>query len=138
MSEPPAAGRHGPRLSRREYERGIIALHEQPGLSGAQIRRAELELAIDHRLGTAFPADRREALWRIQQRLPDGPLGLIASWVTGWLSRPWLERRTARTARHLVASWATVLDAQELRDFLGERDSEDPGKDDGAVPGRVR
>lgn len=120
MPDSAPAGLHGRRLTMREYEAGIVALHERGTLSDEQIRRCELDLAVDLRLGVDFPRERRELLWQMQQRVGSRPWDLVGSWVAGLLSRRWLERRGARAAQRLVQIYATVLDPQELRDFLGE------------------
>src|ERR1700751_5032781 len=65
---------YGPRLTDDEYETKIVQLHR--GLppmptkeQDRELRRRELELAIDHRRGCDFPPERREALWAIKQRM---------------------------------------------------------------------
>lgn len=104
----------------REYEAGIIALHSQEGMRDRQIQRGELDLSIDLRLGVDFPAERRDALWQVHQRLETGPLSMLRAWVTGLLSRRKLEQHGTQAAQQLMTSYASVLDPQELRDFLGD------------------
>ncbi|HME73405.1 MAG TPA: hypothetical protein VKM54_26610 [Myxococcota bacterium] len=65
---------YGRRLSDEQYDRRIVELYtDQPEAPSKQqqewLRRQELELAIDHRLGVEFPRARRDALWMIQQRV---------------------------------------------------------------------
>jgi hypothetical protein len=65
---------HGPRLTDEEYEKRIIELHRDlPPMptkdQDREVRRLELDLAIDHRLGRDFPRERRDALWAVQQRV---------------------------------------------------------------------
>ena len=60
---------YGPRLSNEEYDRRILSLYRSlPPLPShdqdTEVRRQELNLAIDHRLGRGFPEERRSALWR--------------------------------------------------------------------------
>lgn len=104
----------------REYEARIVALHSQEGMSDRQIRRRELDLSVDLRLGIDFPTERRDALWRVHQRMETGPLGVLRAWAIGMLSRRKLEQHGAQTAQHLMTGYATVLDPQELCDFLGD------------------
>src|SRR5215470_11283353 len=64
---------YGPRLTDEEYEKRIISLYRDlPPLPSPdqdrEVRRQELNLAIDHRLGRDFPEERRSALWTAQQR----------------------------------------------------------------------
>ena len=61
---PPPVPDHGPKLSAEAYERRIVALYaDGPAMpdrdEDLRLRRAEFELAVDHRLGTAFPPERR-------------------------------------------------------------------------------
>src|SRR5689334_12033573 len=65
---------YGPVLSDEEYERRIFELyHALPEMPSAEaereLRRRELDILVDHRLGSLFPADRREALWAAQQAI---------------------------------------------------------------------
>lgn len=69
MTEP-----YGRKIDAQEYKQRVIALYEMPPTKpykskSANFRRHELDLTIDHRLGVDFPIERREALWRAQQRL---------------------------------------------------------------------
>jgi len=116
-SPPAPAPDHGPKLSAEEYERRIVALYaEGPAMPDCdedlRLRRAEFELAVDHRLGTAFPPDRRERLWAAQQSVDRHRVwhlfkGLFAR---GDCSDP--------LAHALIAACARELDAEELRAYL--------------------
>ena len=108
---------HGPKLSAEEYERRIVALYaDGPAMPGRdedlRLRRAEFELAVDHRLGTAFPPERRERLWAAQESVAQHRLwhlfkGLFAP---GDRSDP--------LTHALIAACARELDAGELRAYL--------------------
>jgi hypothetical protein len=109
-------------LTQREYERAVVALQ---GTASAHpgdddfIRRRELDLNIDYRLGTAFPPDRREALWRIQQRVEQRRLRLAASWLAAMLTPRLLLGRANRIARFVVDEYAKVLTPDELEAYFG-------------------
>lgn len=65
---------YGPCLTNEEYLQRIVALQEaQPEMpTKAQEResmRQQLELAIDRRLGTRFPQEKRDALHAARERL---------------------------------------------------------------------
>lgn len=123
---------HGPRLSDAEYERRIVALHAgraplpTPDEDRA-LRRAELDLAIDHRLGAAFPPERREALWAVRERIERQRLKLGLAWA----ARKLMPRALARGATGLVdamaAAYAEVLSPAELQSFLGLQPGQRPG-----------
>ena len=115
---PPPTADHGPKLSAEEFERRIVALYaDGPAMPDAaedlRLRRAEFELAVDHRLGMTFPAERRERLWAAQQRVDRRRFwhlfkGLFAR--DGDIAAP--------LTRALVAACARELDEAELRDYL--------------------
>lgn len=107
---------HGPRLSDEEYDRRIVELHEgQPPMptpeQDREIRRRELDLAVDHRLGIRFPQDRRDALWHIQERSEKKRLRLAFHLL--------LRRAAQHRADFLVREFATVLTGPELDAFFG-------------------
>lgn len=114
---PPPVPDHGPKLSAEEYERRIVALYaDGPPMpdrdEDLRLRRAEFELAVDHRLGTAFPPERRERLWAAQESVVQHRLwhlvkGLFAA---GDRSDP--------LTHALIAACARELDAGELRAYL--------------------
>lgn len=112
-------GRH---LDDREYEQRIVALHdsESPRLSKSQqtaLRRQELELTIDYKLGLDFPAERREALWLAQQRVhrKQIPVALLAFARKAMGSKKSVE---APLVRLLTREYGKVLTASELRTML--------------------
>lgn len=114
---------HGPRLSTAEYERRIVALHAgrspmpTPDEDRA-LRRAELDLAIDHRLGTQFPRERREALWAVRQRVERQRLRLGLAHAARQLLPGALARGAARVVGAMERAYAEVLSPEELKRFL--------------------
>lgn len=114
---------NGPRISEREYEKSIVELYS--GLppkpdkrTQEQLRRRELDLTIDYRLGQNFPQERRKTLWSIQQRVERKRGRLMIFWLLRILSHVWLEKRTAGLARYLVDEYARVLTPEELDAFF--------------------
>jgi hypothetical protein len=117
-ADPPSAAEHGPKLSAEEYERRIVALHaDGPAMPDREeelrLRRAEFDLTIDHRLGEAFPVERRERLWAAQQGVDRRRAwhlfkGLFAR--SGDPSEP--------ITRALIDAYANELDTTELRDYF--------------------
>jgi hypothetical protein len=123
--------KYGRRLSDDEYEGKVIELHR--GLppmptkeKDEEVRRAELNLAIDHRLGCDFPPERREALWTIQQRVEKRRLRLAFKYFL----RRFLPKKIARDAQglagYMVDEYAKVLSEAELQSFFGLRKGERP------------
>jgi hypothetical protein len=122
---------HGPRLSHEEYVRGVYALQE--GLpatpSAAQekaLERAEFDLRVDHRLGTGFPAERREALWSVHERAGRRRFWLMLKYLARRF-RPWHPAEEgAGLAQHLVDAYAEVLSRAELVALFGQEEVENP------------
>jgi hypothetical protein len=122
---------HGPVLSDAEYERRIVRLYEdmpaKPSKEfDAHIRRRELDLQIDHRLGCLFPPERRDALWEAQQRVESRRLRLaIVSLTRAVLPRN-LGRGASRLAGFAVDEYAKVLSPEELQRFVAPGDGAKP------------
>jgi hypothetical protein len=128
LNSPPA---HGVRLSGEEYERRVIALHvglppDPPKERQRQLRRAELDLAIDHRLGRDFPLERRRALWEIQEQVERRRKRLVFRLLLSLVRTGSLERAANRLARNTVAAYGRVLTPAELDAFFGEAEARDP------------
>ncbi|MFA5826559.1 MAG: hypothetical protein WC825_11405 [Gallionellaceae bacterium] len=122
---------HGSRLSDREYEKRIVALHSglPPSLTKEEetkLRRRELNLTIDHRLGQDFPQQRREALWAVQQRVEKKRFRLIFYWLFHFITYKWLYARANKLAEYLVDEYAKVLTKDELQAFFGLGENERP------------
>jgi hypothetical protein len=116
---------HGPRLTDEEYDRKVVELYR--GLppvptreQDTRIRRQELELAIDHRLGKDFPRDRRDALWVIQQRVERRRKRLMFRHLVRSLLPGGVSRGANRLAGYLVDEYAKELNQAELKSFFGE------------------
>lgn len=115
---PPKVLEHGPRLSVEEYERRVVALHEGgPAMptrdEDLRLRRAEFELAVDHRLGVKFPAVRRERLWAAQQRMERRKLWHLLKGLATPGGHP-----SDPLTRAWVAACADVLDPVELQAYF--------------------
>ncbi len=131
-SDPPAEIGHGPRLSGEEYDRKVVQLHTgasplPQAEEDRELRRAALDLAIDHRLGQDFPEERREALWKVQQKVERRRLWLAAKYLLGRLfgrRRPPVEGAD-QLAGWMVEHFAEVLDRRELESFFGP-EAEEP------------
>src|SRR5579871_1191275 len=122
---------YGPRLSAAEYERQIINLYRNlpPLPSSAQdreVRRRELELAIDHRLGRGFPEERRSALWAVQQRIEKKRLRLGIKYLLRRLAAKVFVRDAQLLAGYAAEEYAKVLSPSELKSFLDLKENERP------------
>ena len=117
--------RHGPRLSRDEYERRIVDLYGQAPAAPdrnqqADLSRRELDLMIDYRLGLNFPSDRRDALQRLRRKT-ETSLGRSALFL---MCRVLLRMRMKRLSRILLRDYRKVLSEPEFRAFFDLRDDE--------------
>jgi hypothetical protein len=122
---------HGPRLSDDEYEKRIIELHRgrtpMPTMDqDREIRRLELELAIDHRLGRDFPQERREALWAIKERVEKRRLWLGAKFLVKKLFAKNINREAQGLAAYMVDEYSKVLTKDEVQSFFGLKEGERP------------
>jgi hypothetical protein len=122
---------YGPRLTDAEYEKQIVSLYRglPPMPSPEQdraIRRQELNLAIDHRLGRAFPEERRSALWAAQQRVDKKRLRLAMKYFLHRLVTKLLVRQAQSLAGYAAEEYAKVLSPEELRRFLDLKEGEPP------------
>jgi hypothetical protein len=125
-------GRYGPRLTGEEYDRRIVALHsELPPIPSREqdrrVRRASLNLAIDHRLGRNFPRDRRDALWKVQERLDRKRIKLMGTYLLKRLFRQTLAPEARGLAGYVIDQYATVLDSSDLESFFGTEELHNPG-----------
>jgi hypothetical protein len=73
------------------------------------VRRSELELAIDHRLGVEFPRERRDALWAIHERVQRRRGRLLLWHLVSRIMPGVLERRATRLAGFLTSEYGKVL-----------------------------
>ena len=122
---------HGPRLTVEEYERKIIELHSGLPLmptkdQDRQVRQMELNLAIDHRLGRDFPPERREALWKIQQRVEKKRLWLALKYPFRRFLAKSLAWDAQGLAGFLVDEYAKVLTQSELKSFFDLQEGQRP------------
>jgi hypothetical protein len=91
-----------------------------------EIRRAELDLAIDHRLGRDFPPPRRQALWEVAEQVERRRMRLVPRLLLNIVRTGSLERAADRLARDMVAAYGRVLTPAELEAFFGEDEARDP------------
>jgi hypothetical protein len=122
---------HGPRLSDEEYERRIIELHRDlPPMPTKEqdrdVRRRELDLAIDHRLGRDFPSERREALWAVKERLEKKRLRFGVKFLLKKLFGKSVAEDAQGLAGYIVDEYAKVLSKTELKTFFDLQEGERP------------
>lgn len=127
----PPAFDHGPRLADEEYDRRIVALHEgQPAMPSREqdrtLRRRELDLAIDHRLGMGFPEAKRDALWKIQERVERKRARLAIKYLFRRFLAKGLARDAQATASFLIEEYGKILTRPELESFFGFEDGRPP------------
>jgi hypothetical protein len=123
---------YGERLSDEEYDRAIVALqHGLPSVPSREqrraVRRRELDLAIDHRLGREFPGARRDALWAIQQRVERRRMGLMLWYLLRRLFAGRLIKKAQGLAGYLVEAYGKELNEAELERFFGKNEVRHPG-----------
>lgn len=127
---------HGPILSDDEYEKRIFELYDSlppmPSVDAErELRRRELDVLIDHRLGVGFPRERRDALWMAQEHIHKRRTRLGFAFLARAILPPRLQPRASRLARFAIDEYAKVLTKEELERFIGD----EPGP---ALPGSDR
>ncbi len=122
---------YGPRLTDEEYEQKIISLHsdlppDQNRLEESKVRRLELDLAIEHRLGQDFPHTKREALWAIQQQIDKKRGRLLFKYLLRRFFFKSLAKDAQSLADHLVKEYSKVLNQRELNSFFSTDEIHNP------------
>jgi len=114
---------YGPIISDEEYRQRVTELyrHLPPAPSkemDLEVRRAELDLLIDHRLGCHFPPERRDALWEAQRQIDKKRVRLAFASITRALLPGRFRRGVDGLATFAVDEYGKVLSRQELSRFL--------------------
>ena len=122
---------YGTRLSGEEYDKRIVALHANlpPVLSTEmerKVRREELEITIDYRLGCNFPKYKRDMLWKVQEKVEKKRIFLIFKYLFRHIFKKNLVRSAQNLAGYLVDEYAKVLSQDELEMFFGKNEVENP------------
>lgn len=122
---------YGTKLSGEEYDKRIVALHENlpPSLSQEmerQLRRKELEIMIDYRLGCNFPKEKRDLLWKVQEKIEKKRTLLMFKYLFRNLFKKPFIHSTQNLAGYLVDEYAKVLSKEELEMFFGQNEAADP------------
>lgn len=121
---------YGPRLSDAEYQRLVVELHSgrTDGSEEAdrRLRRGELDLRVDYRLGRDFPRERREALWQVQETIEKKRLSLAFRHFMRQMFHRLRVHDTRRLARFAADEFGKVLSPCEVERFLGLEPGETP------------
>jgi hypothetical protein len=122
---------YGPRLTDDEYQRKIVELHRAlPPMptkeQDRELRRRELELAIDHRLGCDFPPERREALWAVKQQVEKQRLRLGVKFLLKKLFGKSVAEDAQGLAGYTVDEYGKVLSKSDLKNFFDLKEGERP------------
>lgn len=123
-------------ISGKEYDRRIAELHRHASPMPSkeedrEIRRKELNLAIDHRLGVKFPQNRRDQLWEVMEHVERKRLWLGLKYVfKKMLIRKALSKGLVHKANGLaeimVDEFGKILNTQELYHFFQLKPGEHP------------
>ena len=122
---------YGTNLSGEEYDKRVVALHENlpHALSREmekQLRREELEAMIDYRLGRNFPKEKRDLLWKVQERIEKKRTLLMLKYLFRHFFKKSFVQSAQNLAGYLVDEYATVLSKEELEMFFGKNEAADP------------
>jgi len=120
---------YGPCLSDEEYDHKIVELHSAlPPIPSRDedriIRRKELNLAIDHRLGVDFPEPKREKLWHIAEEVDNKRIRMSSKYLLRSLfSKSRADSQILKNAdwltKFMIDAYSKVLNDRELQSFFG-------------------
>lgn len=122
---------YGVKLSGEEYDKRVVALHENlPSTLSRemerQLRREELEAMIDYRLGCNFPKEKRDLLWKVQERIEKKRTLLMFKYLFRHLFKKSFVQNAQNLTGYLVDEYAKVLSKEELEMFFGQNEAADP------------
>jgi hypothetical protein len=126
---------YGPRLSSDEYEQAVVELYRRAaeGRVGAgqgdvaqALKDGEFNLAIDHKLGKNFPAEKRQALLEAKRRAEKQRLRLVGRFIRKCVRERKFASGMQVWLEHLAEAFSKVLSAEELNAFISERPGEKP------------
>lgn len=118
---------YGNKLTDKEYEQAIVNLYKElPALPSKQqeqeIRKKELFLSIDHRLGKQFPQEKRELLWKIQEKIEKKRLCLAMLNVIHFIPNCLLGSKVNKLTDYMISEYIKVLGLEETKVFFGFKD----------------
>jgi len=122
---------HGPRLNDSDYDRKIIELYSALPVSPTKgeynsVRRAEFQLAIDHRLGVNFPAERREMLWKIHERVDRKRFRLLFKYILRKIFTGWFIRDVRKLTGFMIDEYSKALNRDEVDSFFDLQNGKRP------------
>ena len=122
---------HGPCLLGEEYDKRIVELHANlPSTLSSemerQVRRKEMDIAIDYRLGCNFPNHRRDQLWEVQERVEKKSGRLMFKYMFRRFFLKDFAQSAQNLAGYLVAEYAKVLSQKELEQYFGKDEARNP------------
>ena len=125
--------KYGRLLSPEEYDRQISRVHDRalaevgPSASRAEldrrVRRLEVDLAIDRRLGVDFPPEKRAELLEIRERVDKQRRRLVFRMIGRAISRRNFADEMQGLVKSMVHELSSGLTEDELSRFLGIRDA---------------
>ena len=115
---------YGSRLNSEEYTSSIIALYDQyPAMptkkQDEMLRKATLDLTIDHRLGIEFPREKRNQLWSIQKDIDKKRFWIGAKYfVKSLLPGDSHTLHEEELIACVLEKYRTVLNKQEIKQYF--------------------
>ena len=124
---------YGPCLSGPEYDRKITSLYrhaaERPGNRDAiekELEAGEFFLLIDHRLGTKFPVNKRQALLAAKQRIGEKRMKLVYDYLLASIRKRRFATGMQFLFERMSAEFAKILTAEELDALLDRENGKTP------------
>lgn len=119
----PTLPNHGPKITREESDRRSIELarkYEMPSKTQElEVKRATMDVMIDHKLGQHFPQDRRDRLWGYQEGFHKS---LLLHTAKAFVVRPW--DPMGSLGKDVVKRFAKELSMDELKQYFDYTEEE--------------
>jgi len=128
------------RLSGKAYEQALSSLYSDLArqgrrVSAEEVRRAEFDLLIAHKLGKSFSNEKRQSLWAVQQSLQKKMGGSMAGFVLRAIAPNRYARRLQQFIDEAVTEYKKILTGDELEALFDMKEGEtgiflpiDPGQ----------
>jgi len=123
MKIPTALPNYGPKITREESDQRCIELalkYETPSKAQElEVKRATMDVMIDHKLGQNFPQDRRDRLWDYQEGFHKT---MLLHTAKAFVVRPW--DPMGSLGKDLVKRFAKELTMDELKQYFDYTEEE--------------
>ena len=115
------------RLSEQEYGEAVRSLYltlaKRDGpVSEEEVRHAEFDLLISHKLGIGFSRDRRKHLWNVQKNIQQKMGQSVSGFLLRSLSPNRYAQRLQKIIDEAVTEYKKILTEEEIQELFDVKD----------------